>query len=231
MKFFLLLPILLVPLSLPQDPTVDENSPVSVVSFKWFKDRRIVESTDNSVTAQRGLNAMDRNNRNLERNRRVNDTAGRTPPDESIEARSAALERIVEESRESKSPPVEGFVYQAKIQNNSTKLVKIVFLEFQFTEKANPKNISRRQFVCNAKMKPEKRDDLQIFSLIAPGGVVSVGTLKKKTNDEFDQTVIINRVEYDDGTVWQRKGWDFEAVKLTAKPVTGSNKLQPCRGL
>jgi hypothetical protein len=231
MKVFLLLPILLVPFNLPQDPTVDENSPVSVVSFKWFKDRRVVESTDTTVTAQRGLNAMDRNNRNLERQRRINDTAGRNPPDESIEARSAALERIVEESRESKNPPVDGFVYQAKIQNNSTKLVKIVFLEFQFTEKANPKNISRRQFICHAKMKPEKRDDLQIFSLIAPGGVVSVGTLKKKTNDEFEETVLINRVEYDDGSVWQRQGWNFEAVKLTLKPVPTSNKLQPCRGL
>lgn len=231
MKFLLLLPILLVPFGLPQDPTVDENSPVSVLSFKWFKDRRIVESTDTLVTAQRGLNAMERANRNLERQRRINDTAGRNPPDESIEARSAALERIVEESRENKSPPVDGFVYQAKIQNNSPKLVKIVFLEFLFAEKANPKNISRRQFVCHAKMKPEKRDDLQIFSLIPPGGVVSVGTLKKKTNDEFEETVLINRVEYDDGSVWQRKGWNFEAVKLTVKPVAASNRLQPCRGL
>jgi hypothetical protein len=231
MKVLLLLPILLVPFNLPQDPTVDGNSPVSVLSFRWFKDRQVVESTDTTVTAQRGLNAMDRNNRNLERNRRVNDTAGRNPTDESIEARSAALERIVEESRETKAPRVEGFTYQAKIQNNSAKPVKIVFLEFQFTEKANPANVSRRQFVCHAKMKPEKRDDLQIFSLIAPGGVVSVGSLKKKTNDEFQETVLINRVEYDDGSVWQRKGWDFEAVKLTVKPVSNSNKLQPCRGL
>jgi hypothetical protein len=201
------------------------------VSFKWFKDRKIVESSDSPIHAQRGLNAMDRNNRNLERNRRINDTAGRNPTDESIEARSAALERIVEESREAKTPPVDGFTYEARIQNNSTKLVKIVFLEFQFTEKANSGNVSRRQFVCRTKMKPEKRDDLQVFSLIAPGGVVSVGSLKKKGNDEFQETVLINRVEYDDGSVWQRKGWSFEEVKLTVKPVSNASRLQPCRGL
>src|ERR1044072_3013526 len=103
MKAFVLLPILLFPFHPPQDPRADAKWPVSVVRFKWFKDRRVVESTDTTVTAQRGLNAMDRNNRNLERNRRINDTAGRTPPDESIEAGSAELERIVEESRESKN--------------------------------------------------------------------------------------------------------------------------------
>src|SRR6185436_13640674 len=107
----------------PQEPTVDENSPVSVLGFRWFKDRQVIESTDTTVTAQRSLNAMDRNNRNLERNRRINDTAGRNPTDESIEARSAALERIVEESREQKAPRVDGFTYQARIQNNSAKLV------------------------------------------------------------------------------------------------------------
>ena len=233
MHFLLLLPILFLPCNPPQDPPSDQTAPVAVVSFKWYKDRRVHEAADTPVVAQRAPNVMERQNRNYERQKRVNDTGGmRDPNENTIEARSAALESIVQQSREEKPPPVDGFTYEAKIQNKSTKLVKTVFLEFQFTEKTNPANTSRRQFICRAKMKPEKLEELRAFSLVAPSGVVSVGTLKKKSHaDDFDERVRINRVEYDDGTIWQRKDWDFDEVKLTVKPAAKSANLQPCRGL
>lgn len=212
---------------------MDQSSPVTVVSFKWFKNRPVLEATGTPVAADRAPNAMDRPNRTLDRRKRINDTGGRRDSNENtIEARSAALENIVQQSREEKPPPVDGFTYQAKIQNKSTKLVKTVFLEFQFTEKTNPANISRRQFICRAKMKPEKLEELRAFSSIAPSGVVSVGTLKKKSpGGDFDEIVRINRVEYDDGSIWQRKDWDFDEVKLTVKPAAKSDNPQPCRGL
>jgi hypothetical protein len=54
--------------------------------------------------------------------------------------------------------------------------------------------------------------------------------LKKNDNEAFDGAVFINRVEYEDGTVWQRNGWDFEQVKLTTK-ASETRKLEPCQGL
>jgi hypothetical protein len=230
MKVLLLLPILLIPLSLNQDPIVDENAPVAVLSFKWSKDRRSIEYADTTGPTTPAP-AMIPANKNFERQRRINDPAGvRDPNADTLDGRSAELDRITQESRESK-PRIDGFTYQAKIQNNSARTIKSVFWEYQFKENANPGNLSRRQFVCRVSVKPEKTKDLEIFTLTAPTGVVSVGTLVKKPSTEFAESVIINRVEYEDGSVWQRKDWNFDDVKLTAKPGSDARKLSACRGL
>jgi hypothetical protein len=230
MKVLLLLPILLIPLSLNQDPIVDENAPVAVLSFKWSKDRRSIEYADTTGPTTPAP-AMIPANKTFERQRRINDPAGvRDPNADTLDGRSAELDRITQESRESK-PRIDGFTYQVRIQNKSARTIKAVFWEYQFKENANPGNLSRRQFVCRVSVKPEKTKDLEIFTLNPPTSVVSVGTLVKKPSNEFEESVIINRLEYEDGSAWQRKDWNFEDVKLTAKPGSEARKLSACRGL
>lgn len=80
-------------------------------------------------------------------------------------------------------------------------------------------------------MKADKTRDLDIFTMTAPSGVVSVDALANKSSDLFEESVLINRVEYEDGSAWQRRGWNYDEVKLTVKPAAQSNKLQACRGL
>lgn len=207
----------------------DDAAPMSVLSFKWFKDKRAIELADTSASTPPAP-AMIAANKNFERQKRVNDPAGvRDPNQDTLDGRSAELDRIVQEARDTK-PPVEGFTYQARVQNNSTKVVKAVFWEYQFKEKANPSNIARRQFVCNAKVKPQKTKDFELFTLTMPAGVVSVGSLANKTTKDFDEAVFINRVEYEDGATWQRKDWNFDEVKLTSKTPSDS-KTRMCRGL
>ena len=207
----------------------DDAAPLSVLSFKWFKDKRAIELADTSP-ATTPAPAMIAANKNFEKQRRANDPAGvRDPNQDTLDGRSAELDRIVQEARDTK-PPVEGFTYQARVQNNGAKVVKALFWEYQFKEKANPSNVARRQFVCSVKVKPQKTKDLELFTLTAPSGVVSVGSLANKTAKDFDESVLINRVEYEDGATWQRKDWNFDEVKLTSKPPADS-KTRVCRGL
>lgn len=232
MKALLLLVLLVsfISFGTAQNPIKDETAPVAVLGFKWFKDRRAADTAD-TTGANTPAAAMIAANRNFERQRRVNDPAGvRDPNADTLDGRSAALDRIVEESRENK-PRVDGYTYQAKIQNNGPKTIKSVFWEYQFSEPANPATMSRRQFVCAANVKPQKTKDLEIFSLGAPTGVISVDTLNKKASNKFDEAVLINRVEYEDGSIWQRKDWKFEDVKLTLNSASASPKAQMCRGL
>lgn len=212
-----------------QSPASTDNAPATVLEFKWFKDK---QSSDKAVNA--GTNApapaMISANKNFERQRRINDPAGVMDPNSNtIDGRSAELDRIVQESREAK-PRVDGFTYQAKIQNTGAKVIKTVFWEFRFTESANPSNVSRRQFVCSSKVKPDKTKDLEVFSLTSPSGVVSVGSLAKKTESIFQEAVLVNRIEYEDGSFWQRKDWNFDEVRLAPKP-RDSRTLPVCRSL
>jgi len=220
--------------SVAGSPAAQETSagdaPIAVLSYNWSKERRTMEVVE-TTTPTTPQPAMIPQNKNFERQKRVNDPAGmRDPNQDTLDGRSAELDRITSTARDTK-PQTEGFTYQTKIQNNSAKPVTVVFWEYQFREKGNPTILSRRQFVCLAKLKPEKTRELEIFTLAAPSSVISVKTLSKKSEPTFDETVIINRVEFEDGSHWQRKDWNYDDVKLTARSASTAKKQQMCRGL
>jgi hypothetical protein len=229
MKTALILSLILMPFPQSQSPVIsNEGTPVIVVSFKWFRDRQsIAQNPDAPIPAA----AMIPANKNYEKNRRANTSPGERDPNlDTIDGRSAALERAVQESRAPK--PVDGFAYRAKIHNASAKLIEIIFWEYQFKETANSTTVSRRQFLCGVSIKPEKDKELEAFSLSGPQDVVSVDTLAKKSGTLGEEKVIINRVEYADGSIWQRKDWKFGEVRLGyARAIATPWAREMCRGL
>ena len=229
---FVCAPLLFPALANAQDTSPAEPAPVTVLSFKWSQNRRALELADTSAGPSSPAPAMIPQNKNFAREVRANAPAGvRDPNQDTLDGRSAELDRITAEARAPEKPRTDGFTYRAKIQNNSTKVVARVFWEYQFREKGKPEMLSRRQFVCFAKVKPENTKDLEIFTLNPPSAVVSLKTIAKKSEHAFDEAVIINRVEFEDSSMWQRKDWIYDEVKLTAKPASDSKKLQMCRGL
>lgn len=232
MRTLLLLPLLLtlVPPGQNAAPPADESS-VAVLSFKWEKDRRAVENRDAPSTAPAA--AMIPANKNFERNRRINDPVGaRDPNADTIDGRSAAIEKNVRDARSSKRKPVDGFAYEVKIRNAGKKAVEVVFWEYQFIETAKPSNVARRQFLCGAQIKPNKEKELQAFSLAGPGDVISAGSLEGKSAKLFEEKVVINRVEYADGSIWQRKDWNFAEVRSSiARAVATPWGTEMCRAL
>lgn len=222
MNPLLLLPVFLLFSDPAQNPArTEQSSSVMVVSFKWFRDRQPVEKAVSSLSSpQPALIAADKN---FEKQKRINATAGdRDPRADTLDARGAELDRIVQESRE--PPPVDGFVYAVKLRNAGAKPIQTVFWEYQFTESANPKNVTRRRFRCGMKLRPDQGRELQIFSLGGPSDVISVKSLAKGSGNQFREEVVIDRVEYADGTFWQRKDWDFDTSKLA------KTRAEMCRG-
>ncbi len=212
MHALILLPLIL--LSFNQGPTVsDQPAPITVVNSKWFRDRQAAEQAQSMTNAP--APAMIGANKNFELQRRNNMPPGdRDPNNDTLDGRSAAMEKSVQQSRAPK--PIEGFGYRAKLQNASNKVIEVLFWEYEFTEPASASpSVARRQFICASVIKPGKEKELKGFSLSGPSDVVSVGTLTKGSDSSFQEKVVINRVEYSDGTIWQRKGWDFGAVRLS----------------
>ena len=230
MKSLLLLPFVL--MFFPQSQSFvisNDGSQVTVLSFKWFRDRQAIAPTNAGDTGP--APAMIAANKNYEKNRRANTSPGERDPNlDTMDGRSAAMEKAVQDSRAAK--PVDGFAYRAKIHNASGKVIEIIFWEYQFQEAANPTAVARRQFLCGVAIKPEKDKELQAFSLSGPSDVVSVETLAKKSPNLFEEKVVINRVEYADGSIWQRKGWNFGEVRFSyARAVATPWGAEMCRGL
>jgi len=125
-----------------------------------------------------------------------------------------------------------GFDYKLKVQNTGAKAVEVLFWEYQFVESANPSNVARRQFLCGVPLKPGKEREVLAFSPSGPGGAVSAESLAGQSRNSFQEKVVINRVEYSDGSIWQRKDWNFAEVRASVARATSTPWGQEmCRGL
>lgn len=216
MRYQFFLPLLLVFVSVNQRPPASDGSMLTVMSHKWSKSRQAMEKMDTQTAAPIPEPARIPANRNFQRNVRINDPAGaRDPNADTTDGRAAALEKIVQESRAPQPKPVDGFAYRVKVQNAATKVVDIIFWEYQFSDAANQSAMARRQFLCGVNIKPGRDHEIKAFSLSGPSNVVDVGSLAKDKDNPFKEKVVINRVEYADGSIWQRKDWDFSEIRLT----------------
>ena len=234
MRILLLLPFLVMFVPLAQGQTAasaDEGSAMMVLGFKWSKSHRTLEKHDAENTAPATVLTPD--HKNFQRSRRVNAQAGeRDPISDTEDGRRAALEKIVQESRTLQTTSVGGFDYRVKVRNTSAKVVEIVFWEYQFSDPSSPEIVTRRQFLCGVQIKPDKGKELQAFSVSGPSDVISVASLANNSTDSFREKAVINRVEYADGSIWQRKDWKFAEIKLTyARAIATPWGSEMCRSL
>jgi len=230
MKTLLLLSLLLSLLVSFQGPSVSSDaSPLNVANFKWSRARHNVETPP--VEGNAPARAMIPQNRNFARNSRINDPQGvRDPNSDTVDGRSAAMEKSVAESRAPKAQPLDGYAYRIKVQNPTTKVVEVVFWEYQFHDPANPDLVARRQFLCGVNIPAEKGKDLEGFSLAGPSDVIDVKTLN--SGSTFKENIFVNRVEYSDGSIWQRKAWNLAEVKSSYERVLREQWVPGmCKGL
>lgn len=232
MKLLFLFPILfslLIPYQAAKQTS--EGAPLTVSSFKWSRVHRTIQASadDGSAPAQ----AMIPQNRNFARNARINDPAGvRDPNADTLDGRRAAMDKNVQESRTTQPKAVDGFAYRIKVQNSGPKVVEIVFWEYQFQDPADPSLVARRQFLCGVNIAGNKSKDLEGFSLSGPSDVVNVSTLATKPENAFKENVLINRIEFADGSMWQRQGWNFAEVKSSYDRVLREQWTPgTCKGL
>lgn len=214
-----------------QGPPATQPSPLAVTSFKWSRARQKVETPPAEGNAP--ARGMIPQNRNFARNARVNDPHGtRDPNADTLDGRSAALEKSVAESRAPASKTMDGFAYRVKVKNESANMIEIVFWEYQFQDPAQPDLITRRQFLCGVNIAGGKGKELEGFSLSGPSDVVHVQTLANNAANPLKENVLINRIEYADGLVWQRKGWNLAEVKGSYERVLREPWVPgTCKGL
>jgi hypothetical protein len=230
-NLFLLLFVL--PVVLPGQNAANfvKDSSVVVISAKWSKSRLTSEQAQ-SNSADVGPAPVVTPAGRLYEKRRVNASVNERSPDaDTTDGRAAQLENIVQESRRSKPKTVDGYAYRIKVKNAGAKAIEILFWEYQFSEPSNPSSMVRRQFLCGININPDKEKEVLSFSLSGPSDVISVGSLAKSPTS-LREDVVINRVEYADGSIWQRKDWSFAEVKRSYARAIGTPwGAEMCRAL
>lgn len=227
-----ILPLLLISIALDQNQTIvnhQATSDLTVRSHKWSKTRRMTAKGNSNDPPPPAPSLTASASRTAQKADRLNENGGpRDPAPETIEGRSAALEKIVRESR-SQSKTLDGFSYGLKLKNESAKQIEVLFWEYQFID-VTTSVVTRRQFLCGLNLKPGKEKEVVAFSMSGPSRVVSAESLVE-SKVPTQERVVINRIEYADGTLWQRPEWSFAEIRLSYKTAMATPWTEMCRAL
>jgi hypothetical protein len=93
--------------------------------------------------------------------------------------------------------PIEGYVYKTKVKNLGQKTVVLVGWDYVFTDSESKKQTSH-QFHTRIKIAAGKKKELAQFTREPPTRTVNISST-------ITEEVIINYIEYEDGTVWRRE--------------------------
>ena len=235
MRSLFILPLLLITIAVTNNQTLvvsPGKSELVVLSHKWSKTYRVTGKISANEPASPAPSLAQSASRTAQRADRLTDSGRpRDPAADTIEGRSATLEKMGRESRTQEPKSLEGFSYSLKLKNESAKQVEVLFWEYQFVDDTNPSLVVHRQFLCGLNLKPGKEKELIAFSLSGPSRVVSAESLADKSRKAPQERVLINRVEYADDTIWQRKDWSFAEIRLSYLTAMATPWTEMCRGL
>ena len=207
------------------------QDPMPVLSSSW--QRSVQKAQTGETSSNVPARSVVPDDKYFQRQAREQRTDNPNDPNQlTPDGRRAAMEKAVEESRAIKKDDVAGYLYKATVRNDSGKAVKIIFWEYRFVEIAKPENVVRREFLCSVNVKNGDSRDLPVFSLLGPSDVIAADSLARSSEKLFDEKVIVNRIEFADGTFRQRGNWKLEdhdpAVKRATSTPWGK---EVCRAL
>ena len=180
----------------------DQGAPgVLVVKHSWSKERLGWERDPfgGPIGYAEEVRIRARNEKRVDDAKRGGNSA------EADRARRDALAdaAIIERARR-KTAPRYAFLYKASVKNDGPKAIKSVDWDYVFTDAASGDELGRLQFTSDARIDPGKTRGLDVFTPHAPTKTVSVDALNSKERDGLRERVVLVRVVYTDGTVWQR---------------------------
>jgi hypothetical protein len=200
MKFFLLCALVLFgSTSLSAQTNVPASAPdISVVKSSWTKERvdfegdpfnNQMETADDSKVPQRNDKRM------------IELKKGGTTPEADRLTRDTGSSLNYEINK--KTGARFRFLYKTLILNIGTKTTKVIDWDYVFIDTQTKTELGRRQFTNVASVAPGKSKELKLLTVSPPTRMVNVNSLNKNERNGVSESVVIVRVEYTDGSVWQ----------------------------
>ena len=201
--YALLLSLLVVPIASNAQslPTSATNSEVEVVKFSWSKERLNWE--------QNPFNGPNENFHEMQfrarSERRVSDAkkSGTSGQQSTAERDLKVDAAIVQAGRQSSGPARYYFIYRASLKNSSPKQIEEIDWDYVFIDSATGQELGRHQFTSTKLIQPGKSKELTFMLSTPPTKRISVHALNKQERSGIADQVVVVRVKYSDGSVWQ----------------------------
>lgn len=94
------------------------------------------------------------------------------------------------------------YVYRATVHNTGTKTTLVFAWDYRFLHPETKEEIGHHSFIQKLKVRPGKTAELIGHSVSPPTRVIDATQAGKEV--QFSEEVSIKRIEYADGSVWQR---------------------------
>lgn len=181
-------------------PDPPDASKIEVVKFSWSKERigwerdpfgGPIENFDEARARQR-------NEKRIEDAKR----GGSAEVDKIKREARADAANIAAKHKNTPSRYV--FVYKTTVKNVSDKPIKSIDWDYVFLERGTETEIGRREFTSEEKISPGKSKELIVTITKPPTQTISVTALNSGERKTLMERVIVVRIDYADGTSWQR---------------------------
>ena len=189
-----------------QQPAPDPQGPpdLAVVKFTWRKER--IPGWENnpfgpSFETYEAMRERLINERRIQQARNAGNKAEQARREDAAKmAEDAKFPKGVQKSER----PRDGYRYKVQLTNAGAKTVKTVDWDYVFLDPGTGKEVARHQFTSDETIKPGKSKEVSVFYLTPPVMTISAEMLGNKNPLPFDERVVIVRLQYSDGSVWQR---------------------------
>lgn len=174
-----------------------------VGTFSWRKERLPgweKQSVGSSVENYETMKARVANERRIQQARNAGnkaelgrrESAGKMLEDANLAKDSKGAQR-----------PRDGYRYKMVLANSGSKTIKLVDWDYIFLDPNTREEVARHQFTSEETIKPGKSKEVSVLYLTPPVKMVRAEMLIKKEPLRYTEQVVIARIQYSDGSVWQ----------------------------
>ena len=172
---------------------------VEVVKYSWSKDRIGWEADPfgGPVDSFDDIRRRNADTRRVERAKALGNMAEAAKVE-----REMRSEQVIK-ARPPKAPRY-AFTYKLSVRNTGAKAIREIDWDYVFFDAATGQELDRREFTGVEKIAPGKNKELVFLVGTPPTNRISVHALGKGERTGLREEVVVVRVLYEDGTVWQR---------------------------
>lgn len=174
--------------------TESNASDVSVLQKKWRREVRHPALDEDPFLAGRAAAQIEREKKEIMRVNVINKQMGRDSVP--LSSRQPSLVSSV--------GPEPVYLYEAKVMNTGAKTIRALVWEYVFFDPDSQLDVGRHRFRSEISLRPGKNKTLGGRSRSPQTSIVDVTKTDKELQYQYSERVMINRIEYADGTFWQR---------------------------
>lgn len=169
-----------------------------ILKFNWERERLNLRPSVSPLASQDELVQRSQRERDLAAARNASDRgrAGR------IETQMINHDEATAKARQTELPR-DGYRYKVTFRNDGVKTVKSIDWDYLFIDPATQQVVARHQFTSDETIRPGKSKGVNVLYLVAPVKTVKARLLNKKDPMPFTEQVVVARISYSDGTIWQ----------------------------